>query len=48
MKKNTNLRFEDRFLQKITASSKTCSGKITKFANVAIPCSYNQDGTYTR
>lgn len=43
---NTNLKFEDRFLQKITASGKSCSGKITKFANVAIPGSYNQDGTY--
>lgn len=43
---NTGIKQDDRFLQKITASGKTCSGKITKFAHIAIPGSYNQDGTY--
>ena len=43
---NTGIKHDDRFLQKITASGKTCSGKITKFAHIAIPGSYNQDGTY--
>ena len=43
---NTGIKHDDRFLQKITAPGKTCSGKITKFAHIAIPGSYNQDGTY--
>jgi hypothetical protein len=43
--KNTSLKHEDRFLQKITASGKSCSGKVTKFAKIAVPGSYNQDGT---
>jgi sorbitol-specific phosphotransferase system component IIA len=43
--KKTSLKHEDRILQKITASGKSCSGKVTKFAKIAVPGSYNQDGT---
>ena len=42
---NTSLKHEDRFLQKITASGKSCSGKVKGFAQIAVPGSYNQDGT---
>ena len=41
----TNLKYEDRFLQKITASGKSCSGKVKGFDQIAVPGSYNQDGT---
>ena len=43
--KKTNLKHEDRFLQKITSTGKPCSGKIKNFANIALPGTYNQDGT---
>ena len=43
--KKTSLKHEDRFLQKITASGKSCSGKVKGFAQIAVPGSYNQDGT---
>ena len=43
--KNTGIFHEDRFLQKKTSTGKPCSGKIKKFANIALPGTYNQDGT---
>ena len=43
--RKTSLKHEDRFLQKITASGKSCSGKVKGFAQIAVPGSYNQDGT---
>ena len=42
---NTGIKQDDRFLQKITASGKSCSGKIKNFASIALPGTYNQDGT---
>ena len=40
-----NLLYKDKFLQTITASGKECSGKIGKWAKVALPKSFNPNGT---
>ena len=40
-----NLLYKDKFLQTITASGKECSGKISKWAKIALPESFNPNGT---
>ena len=41
----TSLKFDDRFIQKITASGKACSGKVTEWHSIAKLGTYNLDGT---
>ena len=41
----TSMITEDRFLQTKTASGKECSGKIGKWAHLALPGTYHEDGT---
>ena len=41
----TSLKFDDRFIQKITASGKACSGKVTEWHSIAKMGTYNLDGT---
>lgn len=43
---STSIVFPDRYLQKLTASGKKCSGRIGKCVKKANPGTYNQDGTY--
>ena len=41
----TGLKFDDRFLQKVTASGKPCSGKVSAWHSIAKEGTFNLDGT---
>ena len=41
----TSLKFDDRFIQKITSSGRACSGKVTEWHSIAKMGTYNLDGT---
>jgi hypothetical protein len=43
--KETFILFNDKYIQKLTASGNKCSGKIGNYVKEAIPGTYNQDGT---
>ena len=40
---DTELNFKDKWLQKITASGKPCSGKVSEWMSIAT--NYNENGT---
>lgn len=45
IKEMTNLKFEDRQLQTLTSSGKKCTGRVSGWHSIAIPGTYNNDGT---
>lgn len=47
-KKRTFISQHDRVLQTKTASGKSCTGRIGKFAKIATPGTYNQNGTFIK
>lgn len=44
---NINLQFSDKYIQKKTASGKTCSGKVFKWIRKAQDYEYKVDGTFS-